>query len=143
MPAPYDAKAGRVRVSTTEAGTYNVVGYVRSADLTHGSEGDTTIYWLGGEQSKAGNQTLTGSLPVYFDREDTNGQAILRTAWKNGTSVWLQIAPEGVGASAKVDQFRCVITEFTTSYAADGEAVEGGFSFRGDASTLTTVTLGS
>ena len=137
----YDPKLARVRVSTTSGGIYNIVGQVRSFDLTEGSDGDTVLRWFGGDATKAGAPTMSGTIPVFFDRTDTNGQQILITAKRNGTKVWLQIGFTGVGSGAVVDQFEASITEFSRTADAEGDAVEGSFSFTGAPSTLTQVTL--
>lgn len=141
MPAPHDPSLARVRVSTTSGGTYNLVGFVRSADLDRGSEGETTLKYLGGEAVRPGDPTLAGTIPVFWEEGDTNGQAILETAWQNGTTVWLQFGPKGVGSGAKVKQFEAYITAAPFSFDAEGDSVEGSFSFRGIVSTLTEVTL--
>jgi hypothetical protein len=141
MPAPNDSSLARVRVSTTSGGVYNLVGYVRSADLDRGSEGEATLRWLGGEAVRPGDRTLGGTIPIWWDDADTNGQEILLAAWTNGTTVFLQIAPKGVGSGAKVQQFEAIITAAPLSFDSEGEAVEGSFSFRGMPSTLTTITL--
>ena len=141
MPAPYDPKLTRVRVSTTSGGTYSIIGYTRSFDMTEGTDGDTTLRWFGGDATKAGAATLTGTIPVFFDRADTTGQQILISAKRNGTKVWLQIGWEGVASGAVVDQFQASITEFSRTSDSEGDAVEGSFSFTGAPSTLTTVTL--
>lgn len=141
MPGPYDSSAARVRVSTTSGGTYTLVGYVRNADLDKGSEGEATLRWFGGEAVRPGDRTLGGTINVWWDNDDTAGQEILRTAWNNGTSVFLQYAPRGVAAGAKVEQFEAIITAAPHSFDSEGEAVEGSFSFRGVPGTLTTITL--
>jgi hypothetical protein len=136
-----DAKLSRVRVSTASAGTYAVIGYVRSFDMTEGSEGDSTTYYFGGEISRAGNPTITGTIPVFWDTEDTNGQTLIRTAKRNGTVVWLEFLPAGTGTGKPYERFEAIITEVSRSSAADGENVEGSFSFRGNASTLASGVL--
>ena len=141
MAAPYDPSAARVRVSTTENGTYTNVAKALSFSYTEGSEGDTTIRWFGGEAAIAGDATLTGTLPVVFDRQDTTGQEIIRAAKRSGDTVFLQICPEGTGSGKKVEQFGAVITEVGISAEADGDYVAGTIGFRGDTSTLSTVTL--
>jgi hypothetical protein len=141
MPAPHDTTLSRVRISTTQTGTYTNVGYVRSASLDRGTEGDTTLRWFGGEAVKAGDLTLAGTLPVWWDDEDTTGQALLESAYVAGTPVWLQFAPKGTGTGAKVKQFEAVITSAPINFDSEGEAVEGEFGFRGNTSTYSTVTL--
>lgn len=139
--ATIQAKNTRIRVSTTEAGTYNLVGYVRSGEITEGSEGDSTLYYFGGEISVAGNSTLSGSINVYWDPADTTGQTILRTAKRNGTTVWIEFLPAGTTSGSPYERFEAVVTEVSRSSAADGDNVEGSFSFRGTPSTFTTGTI--
>lgn len=141
MPAPIDVTAARVRVSTTAGGVYNTVGYVRSADVNRGSEGNTTLRWFGGDAVRQGNLTLDGTIPVWWDGADTTGQDILTNAYETRTSVFLQFAPEGTLAGAKVKQFEATITEAAFNFDSEGDAVEGSFSFTGVPSTFTTVTL--
>ena len=144
MPAtaPYDPGAARVRLSATLAGTYTIVAKVRSFSHTEGSEGDTVIRWFGGEAIRAGDNTLSGTLPVWWDRADTTGQDLMRSAKRAGTSVFLQICPAGVGTGEKCDQFEAIITEVSISAdASSNEGVEGSFTYRGLSSTLTTITL--
>lgn len=139
--AVIDANLTRVRVSTASGGVYNLVGFVRSFDLTEGEEGGGVTRYFGGELDKSGDPTLTGSMPVLFDRADTSGQELLRTRKRSGQTVWLQFGPEGVGSGAKVEQFEARINEVTIGSAVDDDYVAGSFSFRGIPSTLTTVTL--
>ena len=141
MAGPWDSGNARVRVSTTSSGTYANVGFVRSAEMNRGSEGATTLRWLGGEQVKAGDITLAGSLPVWWDDADTTGQDILEAAWSSGADVWLQICPKGTATGAKVKQFSAKITEAPITFDSTGDAVEGTFTYMGAPSTLTTVTL--
>lgn len=141
MAAPYDAENARVRVSTTSGGTYTNVGYVRSAEFNRGSEGVTTLRWLGGTSVKGGDLTLGGTLPVFWDKSDTTGQDVLEAAYSAQTDVWLQICPEGTATGAKVKQFSAKITEAPITFDATGDAVEGSFTYFGNPSTLTTVTL--
>lgn len=141
MPAPFAVTNARVRVSLTSGGTYTSVGTVRSYEVTEGSEGETTLRYFGGESVMAGDLTLTGTIPVFWDRADTLGQKVLRDAHRAGTDVWLQICPEGTTAGLKCDQFQAKISEVSASADADGDAIEGSFSFIGVPSSLTEVTL--
>lgn len=141
MAAPYDPTDVRIRISSTENGTYSNLAKTRSFNYTEGSEGDTTIRWFGGEAAIAGDETVTASFDLVRDRGDTLGQEIALAAKRSGATVFLQICPEGAGTGKKCEQFGCVITEFNMSADADGDYVAGSMSVRGDASTLTTITL--
>lgn len=135
-----DANLMRVRVATTEAGPFTNVGYVRSADYTRGREGSTTVRYFGGDATKAGGKTLSGSMPCWYDRDEA-GQMILRTAYENDTHVFLQFCPEGTEAGAEVDQFEAVIDEDGFSVDSEGEYAEGSITFTGTPSTFKKVTL--
>ena len=141
MPAPNHPKNARVRVCTTENGTYTLVGYVKSGELNRGSEGAKKLKWLGGESTQAGDRTLEGTLPIFWTDDDTTGQDILSAAWASGDQVWIQYCPKGTATGAKVFQFAAIINTAPITFDATGDAVEGTFAFTGDPSTLTTVTL--
>lgn len=141
MAAPNLSGLTRVRVSTTSGGTYTNVGYTRSIEVAQGSEGDTTLRYFGGDATVPGDKTLEGSVPVWWDDADTNGQEVLKTAYNGSTAVWLQFCPKGTTAGLKAIQFEAYITEIRTSSDIEGDAVEATFSYRGTPSTLTTPTL--
>lgn len=141
MPAPYNAGDVRVRVSPTKAGTYATIGYVRSVDFERGREGDTTIRWLGGDSVKPGGKNLSGTLPVWWDDEDTDGQAALESAYASDDVVWLEFCPRGTAAGAKCYRFEAIISSVSVSADSEGEAVEGSFSFSGSPSTYEEVTI--
>lgn len=141
MPGPYDNEDARVRVSTTENGTYTNIGYVRRGSYQEGSDGASKTKYLGGEIQKAGDPNLSGTVDVVYNREDTNGQAVLKTAKRNGTTVWLQICPEGTATGAKVEQFEADVDQFNLDLNADEDWVSGSFNYTGKPATLTTVTL--
>lgn len=140
MAGPYDPEGARVRVSTTTNGTYTDIGYVRTASATHGSEGLTRTKYLGGTLYKAGDLTDTYSVAFLLNLSDTNGQNIIRAAHDNGTTVFLQVLPEGTGSGALGYKQEVRVTEFTDSIDVDGEYVEGGFSAE-SVGTRTDITL--
>ena len=141
MAAPKNANLARVRISTTSGGTYTSLGYVRSASLDRGSEGDTTLRWLGGDAVIAGDLTITGNIPIWWDDADTLGQEVAETAYLAQTAVWLQFCPSGTTTGSKVKQFQAYITSAPLSFDSEGKAVEGSLGFRGVPSTFSTVTL--
>jgi hypothetical protein len=141
MAAPNDPKLGRLRVSSTETGTYANVGYVKSVELNRGSDGAKTLTWLGGQANKSGDRTLEGTVPIYWDDADTTGQQILEAAWESGDTVWLQFCPKGTATTAKVKQFQATITAAPITIDPTADAVEGSFTYKGDPTTLSTVTL--
>lgn len=146
MP-PIDPKLSRVLVSSSETGEFTIVGYVTSFEMTEGSEGESTTRYFGGAVIRAGDPTLSGTLPVLWDPQDTDGQQMLRQAKRTGEPVWLQFAPAGTEAggqesTAMGEQFEAHITEVSRSSEAGGDNVTGSFSFTGDPDTLTEVTFG-
>src|SRR5688572_4718154 len=122
MPAPNLSGLARVRVSATLAGTYATVGFVRSADFTRGSDGATLLKWLGGDSLRPGDRTISFSFPIWWDNTDTLGQNILETAWAAGTTVGVQICPEGTASTKKVYQFEASVDECPISFDSEGDA---------------------
>jgi hypothetical protein len=138
---PVDTSLTRVRVSTTLAGTYTLVGYVRSFSLTEGEEGGGVTEYFGGEIDKSGRPTLEATMPILYDRADTTGQEIIRAAKRSNTSVFLQFCPEGTTTGKKCEQFEAKVTEVGTSSNVDDDYVAGTLGLRGIPSTLSTITL--
>lgn len=138
---PVDTSLTRVRVCATLAGTYTLVGYVRSFDLKEGEEGGGATLYFGGEIDSAGRPTLEASMPILYDRADTTGQEIIRAAKRAGNTVFLQFCPGGTSTGAKCEQFEARVTEVGTSANVDEDYVAGTLGFRGIPSTLTTITL--
>lgn len=141
MAFPYDPANARVRVSTTVGGTYTVVGKVRTAPYTEGTENRSKIRYLGGQIVRPGDNTLTGSVTWLYDDGDTTGQTIIRTAKRNGTTVFLQWCPAGTATGAKALQMEVSITEITGNLDADAQVVDGGFSWEGVDDSPTEITL--
>lgn len=139
--AAIDTNATRVRVSATLVGTYTLVGYTRSFEFTEGTEGGGREPYFGGELRRAGDNTVSGSLTLFYDPADTLGQEVLRTAKRNGTTVFLQLCPAGTGAGAKCEQLECYITETGMSSDRGSNFVERTISYEGIPSTLSTITL--
>lgn len=141
MAGPIDTKNTRVRVSTTLAGTYTLVGYTTAYTFTEGTEGGNTILYFGGEELTAGRNTATGSLDVLFVRGDTLGQDVIRSAKRAGTTVFLQLCPEGTATGAKCEQMEVYIDEVSHNPDRSNDRVTGSINFRGIPSTLSTITL--
>jgi hypothetical protein len=141
MAGPYPPEDAAVRVSTTLAGTYTVIGLVTSSNLTEGSSGTSETPYMGGIAYKAGRSTLAGTVNYLFNRADTSGQEVIRAAKRSGASVFLQDCPEGTAATAKVEQFEAKIDEVGRESDAGNDWVTGSFTFTGIPSTLTTETL--
>lgn len=141
MAFPFDPVNSRVRASTTVGGTYTSIGRVTAANMTEGQEGRTKTRYLGGVVTRPGDSTLGGDITVLFDSGDTTGQEILKTAKRNGTTVFLQFCPEGTATGAKVEQFEANITAHNLPLDATAEIITRSFSFEGVDDAPTTVTL--
>lgn len=141
MAFPFDPVNARVRVSTTVGGTYASIGKVTAANMNEGQEGRTKTKYLGGQVVRPGDSTLGGDITVLFDSGDTTGQEILKTAKRNGTSVFLQFCPDGTGTGAKVEQFEANVTAHNLPLDATSEIISRSFSFEGVDDSPTTVTL--
>lgn len=83
---------------------------------------------------KAGPTSFTISGDLYFDGDDTNGQAALEGAMDAGggsTGIQFKVYPAGVGASdGKAFYGNAIMTSFSISSSVDG-AVEASFSAQG------------
>jgi hypothetical protein len=141
MPGPYDPRKAAVRTSPTSSGTYTVIGLSTSSGFTEGSSGTNITYYMGGQVSKAGNPTVSGTVNYLFNRSDTLGQEAIRTARRAGTTIYIQDCPEGTLTGAKVEQVAAIIDEVGRETDAGNDWVTGSFTYTGDATTLTTVTL--
>lgn len=139
--ASIDTKNTRVRVSTTLAGTYTLVGYTTAYTFTEGTEGGDTILYFGGEEVTAGRSTVAGSLDVLMDQSDTLGQTIMVTAKRAGTTVFIQLCPDGTTTGKKCEQMEAYIDELGQASDRTNPRVTRTISYRGIPSTLTTVTL--
>jgi len=138
---PKDPKLSRIRVSATSSGTYTTILMARGYTHESGTANGTTMYWLGGEANRAGDPTESGTIPAFFDRADTLGQVLLRASRDNGTTVWLQLCPEGTATGAKVDQFEANITAYTQVVDVGNDGIEQTFTYSGVGGTKTEVTL--
>lgn len=141
MPAPYDANAARIRIAPTLAGPFVTVAMIRSFSFDRGSESTTLQRWFGGRKLKAGERTLAFDFPVWYEPEDTDGQALAETAWATAGTVALQICPRGTSAGAKVLQFLSTVDTAPINADSEGESVEGTFTGTGDITTYSVVTL--
>ena len=141
MAFPFDPVNARLRVSTTLTGTYTNVGKVLSANSNEGQEGRTKTKYLGGQVVRPGDNSWGGDITVLFDSGDTTGQEILKTAKRNGTSVFLQFCPEGTATGAKVEQGEVNITAHNLPLDASVEIIQRSFSFEGVDDSPSTVTL--
>lgn len=141
MAFPFDPVNSRLRVCLTVNGTYVNVGRVLSANSNEGQEGRTKTRYLGGTVTRPGDNTWGGDITLLFDSGDTTGQEVLKTAKRNGTSVFLQFCPEGTTAGMKAEQGEANITAHNLPLDASAEIIQRSFSFEGVDDAPTTVTL--
>lgn len=128
--ATHSGKDGIVKVGA------NPVAEVRSFSLNETADTveDTTM----GDSARTHIVTLTsfdGSLDVYWDETDTNGQVALGI----GSSVTLDLYPEGDGAGATYYTGTASVTSVNKSSSFDG-MVEQSISVQGNG-PLTTATV--
>lgn len=128
--ATHSGKDGIVKVGA------NPVAEVRSFSLNETADTveDTTM----GDSARTHIVTLTsfdGSLDVYWDETDTNGQVALGV----GSSVTLDLYPEGDGAGATYYTGTASVTSVNKSSSFDG-MVEQSISVQGNG-PLTTATV--
>ncbi len=128
--ATHSGKDGIVKVGA------NPVAEVRSFSLNETADTveDTTM----GDSARTHIVTLTsfdGSLDVYWDETDTNGQVALGV----GSSVTLDLYPEGEGAGATYYTGTASVTSVNKSSSFDG-MVEQSISVQGNG-PLTTATV--
>lgn len=128
--ATHSGKDGIVKVGA------NPVAEVRSFSLNETADTveDTTM----GDSARTHIVTLTsfdGSLDVYWDETDTNGQVALGV----GSSVTLELYPEGDGAGATYYTGTASVTSVNKSSSFDG-MVEQSISVQGNG-PLTTATV--
>lgn len=128
--ATHSGKDGIVKVGA------NPVAEVRSFSLNETADTveDTTM----GDSARTHIVTLTsfdGSLDVYWDETDTNGQVALGV----GSSVTLDLYPEGDGAGATYYTGTVSVTSVNKSSSFDG-MVEQSISVQGNG-PLTTATV--
>lgn len=127
MPNPIDVQDAVIKVSAPPpaVASFAVIANVSGWAGTHGTEGEARVRVFGRATPyvRAGDVVDTYSLSGLYDPADTNGQNILRTARDNGTTVLLQVLPNGTAGY----QQECRVTEYTDEGDADGEYVECSF----------------
>lgn len=127
MPNPIDVQDSVIKVSLPPpaVASFATIQNVQGWNGTHGTEGGarTRVFGKATPYVRAGDLVDTYSLSGLYDPADTNGQNILRSARDNGTTVLLQVLPNGTAGY----QQECTVTEYTDSGDADGEYVECSF----------------
>tara|TARA_R110002012_G_scaffold104733_2_gene245384 strand:+ start:1942 stop:2334 length:393 start_codon:yes stop_codon:yes gene_type:complete len=105
----------------------NAIAEVRSYSLSQTA--DTTESTSMGDSAKTYEATLTdfsGTIDVYFDDTDTNGQVAMTV----GSTITLNLAPEGSGSGAYKLSGSAIITDKSITASHDG-IVEMTFSVQG------------
>ena len=129
--ANHKGSEGTVLVGT------NAIAEIRSYSFTETSDtiedttmGDTFRTY------KASLKSFSGSVEVYWDEEDTNGQVALSV----GSEVTIKFAPEGNSAGDKIYSGTAIVTGLTINTSADG-MVEASITVQGTGPfTLSTVS---
>ena len=128
--ATHTGKDGVVKVGANDVAEVRSFSLNETADTVE----DTTM----GDSARTHIVTLTsfdGSLDVYWDETDTNGQIALGV----GSSVTLALYPEGDGAGATYYSGTALVTSVGKSSSFDG-MVEQSISVQGTGA-LTTATV--
>lgn len=114
----------------------NAVAEVRSFSLTISAEtSDDTVMGDTWRSHKVGFKSWNGSIDCWWDDTDTNGQE----AMDEGTSITVNLQPEGSASGSFLYTGTATITEVTHTQTSEG-VVERSFNFLGDgALTISTV----
>lgn len=139
--ATFTGQAGIIKVAL-DGGTHYAIGELRSFTIDQTQDTvEVTATQAAGDSSvavsrsyKPGLSTFTISGDIYFDGDDTNGQAALEGKLDEaatGTAVEFKVFPAGVGASdGKAFSGNAIMTSFSVSSSVDG-AVEASFAAQG------------
>lgn len=126
--ATHKGSEGTVKVGA------NAVAEVRSFSITQ--TGDTVEDTTMGDAARTYKPSLTswsGSVEVYWDETDTNGQLALAV----GSEVTLNVYPEGEGAGAYYYTGSAIVTGSTINSSFDG-MVEASIAVQGNGALTTT-----
>lgn len=115
-------KSAVVIVSTTGTFGATQVAGINNADVTLNGEAlDTTSFANNAgyrQRALQGLKEFTVSLSGDYDGGDTTGQNVIRSAWVNGTDLYVKVLPDGTnGWSGKVQ-----VTSINTTPTVDGKA---------------------
>ena len=137
----FTGQSGIIKVAL-DGGTHYAIGELRSFTIEQTQDTvETTSCQAAGDSSvavsrtyKPGLSTFTITGDVYFNGDDTNGQAALEGKLDEaatGTDVEFKVFPAGVGASdGKAFSGNAIMTSFSVSSSVDG-AVEASFAAQG------------
>lgn len=125
--AAVSGRSGVVKVGNTAVG--NVESFnlnLSAADIPYRPLGQQ---WAAREY---GTREGTGTITVYFDKADTNGQEALKSAFVNATKVSLVLFPEGTATTAQSYTFSAVITSAGVDVGGNDQMVMRTFNFGSD-----------
>lgn len=140
----FTGQSGIIKVAL-DGGTHYAIGELRSFTIEQTQDTvETTAMQAAGNSAtavsrtyKPGLSTFTITGDVYFDGDDTNGQAVLEGKLDEaatGTDVEFKVFPAGVGAAdGAAFSGNAVMTSFSVSSSVDG-AVEASFAAQGTGS---------
>ena len=115
-------KAGSQTIG--EVKSYSIDSTANTIDTTQLSDSATSFV--------AGNTSFSGSADVFWDPDDTGQQAVTI-----GSSVTLNLYPEGTATSSKYYNCSVIITGISRSGAIDG-TVDATISFQGSGALTET-----
>lgn len=123
-----------IKVSTADD-TYNTVADLNEGSMSaDGDNQDITTLSDAYINRVQGLKDVSYSLSGFYKPDDTNGQAVIRDAWINGSDLYVQYLPDGSnGFKQKV-----VVSSFEVSASVDG-MVEVSIELEG-ADALSTVS---
>ena len=137
----FTGQSGIIKVAL-DGGSHYAVGELRSFTIEQTQDTvETTAMQAAGNSAtavsrtyKPGLSTFTITGDVYFDGDDTNGQAVLEGKLDEaatGTAVEFKVFPAGIGTDdGKAFSGNAVMTSFSISSSVDG-AVEASFAAQG------------
>ena len=110
-------KLNRAKVGTTSGGTFYTVAGVKQSPLElDGAVIDDSEFGVDWQQKLQGLKNFKVSLSGSYRPSDTNGQVAIRSAFINGTELWVQILPDGSnGFKGQV-----IVTKFAVEPSVDG-----------------------
>jgi hypothetical protein len=141
--APYDPEDSRIRIGLTEEGTFYLLGKVTDWGVNSATSDAVLREWLGGSDLRP-PRTLTkrGTVELFLDNGDTNGQVVAMTAHNNRTPVYLQVCQEGTTIGDTVYQVQCYITGYDWKMGGmDAAGITASMAWQGQAESWTEVVL--
>lgn len=109
----------RVKVSPTAggAGVYTAVADINSCSMNDGRTTlDVTAFGDNDVARAQGLKDCSFELGGFYNSADTNGQNAIRSAYENGTELWIQFLPNGTAGFKK----QVLISKFSVSSTPSG-----------------------